>query len=371
MNGRNITLDITRGLVVATMVITHVLSVLGGGKNALNIIRDVGNIVAFTSFLFIFGMTLYKSVFAQEYNPALKQKQLFRIYRFLIIYYILAFFGVIFILQKEPDYTIIYKTIFFLYMPNLLEFMLPFIIYTLIALIIKKYLLPKPQLYYFKDNVWRILAIGITIFIIGNFLHNIFTDLTITSSSDIKRFIALLWGNGSIVRYPLFQYSPILCLGLCFGNLFFYKISYPNNMYKNKMLNKLINNIFLLILYVTVGIWIESNFVSFKYIYTIDRWPPSVLFLSLGLCYCFTCFWTSTRINIRYFNIALAYLGRKPIQILLFHLIILRILEIFKFPTTDNIILLGIYIIIFLVGYKFIEFFYQSFKNKLILSFYE
>lgn len=324
---RDKSIDILRSLAIIFMVASHVVWFLSNEQNAFWIfIRNFGDTICFVTFLFVFGISSYFSIFSKELTKETKTKLLKRIGFLLIAYYIIAYSGVLKELTQGFNLSLIFKVLVFYEVPGFTEFMLPFVFYSLIFY----FSLQSKALYNLvkRINLPFVLIASIVLYIIGNL---IFSFNNTYNNTPATHYISILSGGGGLLRFSLLHYSPSLLLGLYVGKL----IKELNEFSVNKKLFKYS----LIISVITVALWLSERFVDIEKINQFLRWPPSVLFILCGLSFSLITL-TVTRFKELKVYKYLSIVGTSSVSILVLHIVFLNLTKLFNFTKTDNFFVL-------------------------------
>jgi fucose 4-O-acetylase-like acetyltransferase len=337
MSQRDSSIDVLRGIVVFLMVSSHVVWLLSLRQNPYwDTVRSFGDAVCYITFLFVFGISSYFSLFAKEYSPFLKAKALNKIWKLLLAYYLIAFASVAKDLVTHFDKRIILEVLTFYKVPGFTEFLVPFLFYSIVLLLFKSRDVFTDNLFENKETPRFLLLFSASLFILGTLLAgsndvllpNIFTP-----------YITQLTGGGNLLRFSLLHYFGVPLLGVYFGYFIYHK--------KENLLRKKLGYSIVVTLVASFALIASARITPLRGINSLDRWPPSILFLLLGLLFSFVTLFVLRLRNpgfMRYF----AYIGNNAIYVLVIHILILRALEFFNFQKTDNTYSLAFWFLIIL-----------------------
>lgn len=343
---REVSLDVLRGLAVLSMVITHAIAFLYKGTDPfIANLGLVGGIISFTLFLFISGAAQYLSFVRysshEQETIARRRKQLlYRTVGMLIGYYVVA------TVASIPSYSFppnlgwvenIARTLFLSNVPEFAEFILAFVLFSLMALAFRRvyaFLLKFPPL---------LIAVGVALFILGQVLNPV--DLGPTATF-IK---SLLVGQGDWHRFPIFQYFIVYALGLIWGKFLFnhasLRIRLRINLYS-----------LLAVVIALVAVQVSYGYLGFTWLDPLFRWPPSVGFILAGLVavYGGTLLLNATgQLRILGFGqVMIHYFGSSAFNLFVFHTIVLFV---YKYISGDNrtdssILLLAMFILLMAIS---------------------
>jgi predicted deacetylase len=294
-------IDFAKAITVLLMFFTHAIAFMYAGKNpALTFIRNWGDIVTFVAFFFLSGASIYLSISRSE-GKYTWGKVLSRILTFLFSYYTLAIIanwqnftsGNINILEK------LVKIFVLIDIPYYTEFLIAFILFTILTKIFYKQLLAllkRPLL---------LLGLGITLYLVGEALFRL--NPIGGSASEIG---ALIYGNSQILRYPILQYALVYILGMLYGRV----ISDNYETWKEMKSELLVAAI--VIFAAGLDIALLGNNEAWR------RWPPSIAFMTTGLIWVMMLLLVGTvKINSkpniisRLFEIIVRFLGKNLLQL--------------------------------------------------------
>ena len=296
-----IAFDIVRGVAVILMIFAHTIAFFSDNSNLiLNLLRSFGDTFAFVIFLFVSGCVTYIS-FNQTSFAYIKSRRK-RILHILLIYYILAFVPYIkdglgsFINHLVP-------TLLFYDVPNFTEFLIPFIVFAFFCY--------KPQV------VRRLTKSPTTLIIIAilcQLISLIFYDLDMGILNPYK---AILIGSNGFYRFPIINYFPLFILSCLFAK------HYIVNPIKN-------TRIFI----ASMGLLLMLFVIFYKLSFV--RWPPNPPYLLLGAVFALMLISTYKFYNFK----LISFMGKNSILMVLFHLIIINLIDIFTYKTYNNMIVI-------------------------------
>ncbi len=329
--------DLIRILAVALMLLTHTISYLYIGESkVIWAIRDFGNTVCFSAFLFSSGAAAYLSYINQA------KINLRRPLKLLLFYYVFA--GLVSLPQilsnGTLDLNFILRALLFQEVPGYTEFIIPFIFFGAIIELCKGFLkkLTSKPVYIF--------SFAFVLFGLGEILWQIMPQ-----SGAIHLYGSLFYGSNidEFYRFPFLQYSTIFLLGLHFG-----KILKDNKGQKNPRKTMLIKAATSLLLFTAIFILsLLTELTDSKT--TFRRWPPSIGFLSMGMI------WISLQLFVLYSFHKLdtfankvtkktIFINKNLLPILLVHTLILTFYSLTSLPKSTNIIGLAMLFIFSLIA---------------------
>jgi uncharacterized membrane protein len=322
---RDLSIDALRGLVVFLMVGSHLVWFFGDIQNSFwDSFRNIADAVCYITFLFLFGISTYLLIFSKPLDQDRKKKIIYRILTLLFAYYIIAFVGIIKDLQGGFSLTPILETLFFINVPGFTEFMLTFVFYTFFAFIFKVLFFKNTSLNNISKKRLEInlITLGVVTFIVGNLIFS-FIDKD-PLSGYLNNYVGLFtYGNG-VHRFPLLQYTPIFLLGLYFGYLL---ASSQNNTEKQTRFNKAILFSLVVVSLISIAGFFIQNKADIRFITEYNRWPPSIFFIIVGLSFSFSFFYLFRKFKLTSTNLFVT-LGQEALGVLVFHLIIIKLLEL-------------------------------------------
>lgn len=264
---REKSLDILRGIAVMLMIAAHAFAYFHSGDNPiLGLVRTFGDMAAFIIFVFVAGATTYFAHLDFPYNN-IHEIKFVRIFRLLFDYYLVAYVSAIedFLklhINHWPEYFL--KILFFMELPDYSEFILTFVLFTLV-------------LYFIQWRLKSIIRSKLKLFIISLLTYTLgYLIYVNVKSFPLGYFTSLLAGFEGLYRFPLLQYFTVLITGIYVG-----KLIDKDYQYKHKRLILLwLTTIVLLIAFITT---LFPELSSFPYDAQFSRWPPSIGFLSIGM----------------------------------------------------------------------------------------
>lgn len=160
----------------------------------------------------------------------------------------------------------------FINVPSYSEFILPFVLYGLLILLF------RPLLKRVVQSLFYSSLLGLVLFFVGTYLHQNVVYL------PAGYYSSFLWGFSDWFRFPIFQYAPILLLGM---NWVASTRKLGGVLKITRTLLMLLFWLFLLVGF-NYGAYTPNaeTAVLLPGIY-LDRWPPSLQFLVVGLFFVF------------------------------------------------------------------------------------
>lgn len=312
-NKRFFVLDLLRGVAVFLMVLAHAVFFFHNSTDQFLLsLQKIGNTVCFTTFFLVSGTILYIAYLSHNDWTEKKNRLLKRILLLTSAYYILAFFVSINTILTTYGYErwgIILNILAFRNIPSFTEFIPPFIFYALLV-----YLFPL----FFRriaKSIALVVGFSVVFYFAGYFLY------TQNLPSFLTPWQSLLSGKEGYFRFPIYQYFPILALGLFWGNF----------LTMTRELEKKIDFSKVLIIF-SLGLSILSGVFYFYFFGTKNillRWPPSISFLSFGLLFASASSWffykTKQLKNFPTIRDFILVLGQNAFAIFFSHIFIMQI----------------------------------------------
>jgi len=314
-NHRLTTLDLIRGCAVLTMILAHVTAFFYSGNGYTSFFQTFGDTVSFTTFLFVSSVVLFYILNKNaKITKEFRKKYFSRIGKLLIGYYFIAIISTL----SEFSFPIgthwisnILKIIFFVNIPGYTEFIIPFLIFSILIFILKKFFNSI-----LKDK-YLLIIISLLLYIIGQFIYFKIGNLPY----EIKNYISIFTGAEGLYRFPILQYFPIFALGIFIGEYF----SDKNNLQNIKPFVKLI---LIMLFYLVLSLNINTFVFGIPMNEITRRWPPSIEFQILSLLFPLILLIFFTKINLNnHIEKILQFLGKRPFYYYLSHLAFLQILK--------------------------------------------
>lgn len=265
---RSARIDILRGLAVAGMIAAHALFFFHNKQNPFLLsVESFLNTTVFTVFIFVFGLALSKwtDQHAHEHTRTVFWSSAKRAGILYIVY--LAASSVAVLTASNPQnrtITDLIGAVSLLKPPNFTEY-IPFFIFTVLLLP-----LLRPLFRHTKTSVLMTFLIGAFSYLAGITLY----DMQIPGFlADIKALIA---GNPGTLRFPFFQYFPVVLWGL------WWQHDSDHVLSGNKRSSLHIILVVTAVSAALVGT-VMTRTIHLPVLDPAVRWPPSVTFLLTGL----------------------------------------------------------------------------------------
>lgn len=331
---RETTIDVLRGAAVVLMVASHATWFFAKDDIAFwHLARQLGDAVCFITFLFTFGVGQYFALFAKD-DPLVTKKSLLRTLNILIAYYIAAFVSLLPEIQKGNfNFDLVWKTLLFINVPGFTEYLIPFVVFSLIFILIKKFKL-FDQVLRLKNYLFVFYIIGTMLFVVGTGLAEFVNGLVLPDA--IKAYASIFFSHQDVyLRYPVLQYSIVPLLGIAVGKMIKEKDSII--VTKKAVISLFVGTS------LTLGLYLTSLFANFDWLNVYNRFPPSYLFILQNLSVMTLIFlfirWTT---DFPFWKPLQSY-GTHSLGIMVAHVVLLRIFEYFGLHKTDNFWLLLLY----------------------------
>lgn len=324
---REFELDFARGVAVVLMIFAHTVYFLHNGtNNTLQVLALFGNINAFTVFLFISAAVTYIRIIHTRYNLHLSIRSYIKRLSTLIFgYYTVAIISVFRNTDFESFFDsahVIGEIITFYRIPSFAEFLIPFIVYYAF--------LPfcMPFYRWVTKHLSRVILSACILFILGYILY------TIPFQSPFREYISIFSGAQDLLRFPVLQYFTVFIFGLFWGRL----LSENPNQKKQLESAVIFGSSFLILSVLSAA---AGYFFPLPVFVPINRWPPSVGFLSIGLATVFFLFVAASltqKIKQLHYGLKyIIYLGMDSYDIYIVHIILLFITSrVYNFSFTDS-----------------------------------
>ncbi len=267
-------LDLLRGIAVFLMVLAHSVYLFHDSSSPfLNLLQNFGNAVAFTTFLLVSGTVAYIAYLRPDISPNYFKKRTRNRFLFLLFtYYLVALFALgskILTTYGLARWKIILDVLSFRTVPSFVEYIPPFIVFTLFLIFFRKFLFSLAQ------QVPKAIFYSALIYFVGMMVYRIPVPEFLIPSK------ALFFGHENWYRFPIFQYFPIYILGLSFGH---WIKEIKNLGHKKEIVESL-----AIISIVGIGISLAiGNITDISFERLFLRWPPTLPFLLLGTAFTFT-----------------------------------------------------------------------------------
>lgn len=339
-------LDKIRGLAVLMMFLSHSIDFFYNGNSMqVELIRWFTATVAFTTFIYVSGASNYIAnlTHAGESNIWQRKKLhiLIKTGQLLFVYYFVAIF-LNFLEQgtfsTEKFLGNIGSILIFRLIPTYTEFLITFLILSLSLVLFGR------VFKFILKNSFVVILVGINAYIIGMLLHQL--DL----GADFNHYKSLFVGHGHGYQFPVFQYFPIYLFGMKFGQ----ELQNVTKKLKFSWVLQLLLICFLTLFFTITKTW--QPVIGEGYIF-LQRWPPSLSFLFIGvvfvqlliIIYKLT---NSLRSKGSEKTSLIEFIGKNPLDFYVLHILLLELYKSFIGTKTGNVILviLGFVSVTFIVS---------------------
>lgn len=297
---RDRSLDFLRGTAIFFMISTHAIGVFYNGNNPIiEWISWWGGTVCFTIFLFVFaavyGLKLHKGTLDTKH-------ELKRALLILGAYYFIALWVYVFGVWKfGPVDQSFWRDIRSIFQLEKLIYFTEFVI-AFVGYIVFIALLQRPLLILLKRPLLGIVA-GLGGYGISSFLYSLSWDHGLVGI--VKEHLV---GNGDIHSFPLLAYLPVVMLGLLWG---YWLRQEGFDRWRRAKQGGL----------VLLGIWVVLHSTGWI---PPDRFPPTLLFLSYGLAFCFIALAIFNLLEkIRWIERPLFFVGKHAFSFYFLHILIM------------------------------------------------
>lgn len=283
-------------------------------------------------FVFVAGATTYfayldtPNVYEHHVKPS-------RVVKLLQCYYLVAFISAIedflkLTLDQWP--MLAAKILLFIQLPDYSEFLLTFVLFTVIVAF------TQGELKFFADSKYKIIGPAIIAYLLGYLVYHH------VENYPLAYFTSLFAGHLDWYRFPVLQYMPVFLIGIYVG-----KLIDKDNFSPNR---RILLVIFALIAVVfAIASFYVPNLSSFPYLVEFGRWPPSLGFLSIGLATSLIFTWIlSSKIPLTNpVEATLSTMGKHALGYYMFHMILYELLDLVfpNFATSNSLILVLIVIL--------------------------
>ncbi len=320
---RELGLDILKGVAVITMVLAHSVAFLHNDSSQfLRLVRQFGDTVSFSVFMFASGASVYLAYLKHTVidDDDLFNRIINRVMLLLVGYYFVAVVSSVNSFPSDIEGIIdqLAKIALFIKVPGYTEFLIPFIVYTLLLIPFKK------VLRLIGNSVVTAIFVGLVFYFVG---------FVIFKYTDHFPYKALLVGEQGRYSFPLFQYFGVFLIGLSWGKWMIEQ--------KVKKERRLLSASMAFVLTIALLVLEISGFVGDLTDMEL-RWPPSLAFILLGLIFSyFMSSLTEVEIDstgrISFITSVLVKLGRSVFSIYIIHITLFQIYSLVHAPKNANL----------------------------------
>ncbi|KXK27075.1 MAG: Acyltransferase family protein [candidate division WS6 bacterium OLB20] len=273
---RDTGLDMARGIAVLLMLFAHSVVFFNFNQNPLlRIIGQFGDIVVFSTFLFISGAVSYVAYLSVS-ETTWKQKRgrlLARAGRLLLVYYLIGIIGSYKYWQGLPVTSlprILFEILTFTQVPSYSEFLIPFILYAVLFLFFRGLYRAA------AESTWMAVLVSVIAYSLGSIIHATVTQLP---AGFYTSFIA---GYSDWFRFPVLQYTPVLIAGM------YWSARTKSATAAGKAWLAFIWTamwVFIIIAFNFNAYTTSADTVVYEPGIYYYRWPPSIQFLIIGIAF--------------------------------------------------------------------------------------
>ncbi len=267
-SNRDLSLDYLRGIAVFLMILAHAIHFFHDGTNEiLRFWEGVGNTLCFTTFLFVSGAVTTLAYLKENVDWKKKSYDILKRTAYLLIgYYTIAFVASVPSFSASGWLLQIVKILSFTEVPGFTEFIIPFLFLSISTIFLHKFYKVISKRFSFA------VVAGILTFFIGSVLF------TIYAPEPYSFWKALFVGSEGVYRFPILQYFPIFALGLWWGNS-------VNKVRIEGVLNLKSSTLGIFAILIYALLIIITKLYQIPFLDPLNRWPPSVGFLSIGIAF--------------------------------------------------------------------------------------
>ena len=288
---RDLSIDVTKGILVFGMIFTHVIQFVSIKTGALLYIQDIGNLVTFSGFFFCFGFACYRSYFEKETTPW--QRIGITVLKCYIAFVISGIAFRALVSRKGSNFETLFDIMVLNDLPGWSEFLISFAVVLLLAAVL------KPAIVWLLDNPGAFIVVLVLLLATGFLPKDVKYDPR----------IGILIGGKGFAYFSIVQYFPLFLLGCWFAK-------------KNWQVE-----IWMLI----VGlIGVAGFFVLQQQEIKISRFPASTEWVLFSIAAVAVYFWLGrmvTQLKLPFLVPFFNYLGHNVLYFLLFSNIVLFALK--------------------------------------------
>lgn len=320
---RDLSVDVTRGVAVLLMIVSHSIFFRYGLNNSvLTTLLLFGNLYCYTTFLLTFGIGSYFWRYSSWGRTGI----------LLATYYAAGLASIWAYGQlSQWRYLLVWQ-----YYPPFTEYLPSFALFTFLITVFRSLIT--------RLSGWMIMTASLGLLIIGHL---------VTINSPLLR---PLFGTPLTFDFPVLQYSFVVALGICLARMIASK-----HDTKEYLLLATAYIFFVLDTLLSFSFRFTHAFdISIPWFNTEIRWPPSLLFIVRGLKWSlFTL--VATRMAMRAHPLVksllmpLIYIGQRALGYLVYHLLVLFAMKGLALPMFGEIWELSIFVLALLLSYSILE----------------
>lgn len=300
-------IDQLRGIAVLIMILSHSITFFAGTQiSYLHNSKLILNTFAFTTFLFVSGMSSYISI---KNRPLTKTKLLYRtslIYLGYLIISITTVLPKLFKVDFIETIQLLINILFLNYLPKFGEFLVAFIIFGVISFTFRR------QLLYISKSLSRVVITSSVSFLLALFLYSI----EVTYLPVIYK--AYLFGHNSLATFPPLFYLPVFLSGCYLAS------SITLNKIKNLPAN-LIQLAYKALTLLLLVIGVTAVYGNFELSLLNQRFPPSLIFIILTSTTPIFVYWLLEKVPFK--AKVLEFFSKNSLNMLISHIVVLYLYD--------------------------------------------
>lgn len=310
------------------MIIAHALFFFHDGTNsAFRFVEKFLNSTVFTIFVFVYGQSLSRWLdrYAHEHTKSIIKRSLNRAATLYLAYIAMS---VAALATSKEALSKLIPMLTLLAPPIFTEYMVLFVVLALFTPLL------RPLFRYTRMSFLLTFIIGAFFYTIGIILYEV------TVPEYLISIKALLAGGGGLLRFPVFFYLPVVLWGLWWQHDLDHNTQ--DKAHSTNHLYILITSVFI-----TVFGAIVIRFVTFPILNPAVRWPPSVVFLTMGISVVaiLSFIMTSVATLGSGGKRILAYFGRDALDLWVSHILLLFLYKYFVSVKIGNPVIVFVAVI--------------------------
>lgn len=351
---RDVSLDFLRGIAVFFMLLAHSVFFLYAGENSLlHLLKLVGDTFCFTVFLFVSGTVTYLAYLEKKGQWENSKGRLLR--RSLVIlagYYLVAIVAVVKDFHFPFSFRwlkILWPILSFQRIPGFTEFLIPLVFFRLLIFPLRKFYL------FILRSPYRVILFSLLIYLAGALVF------PLQVVSPLLSWKALLVGQVGWYTFPLLQYFPVFTLGLVWGRWISRKQDLEDKEKRAFQIGLVLS---LVVTFTLVGCTTMEATIPALF----SRWPPSPLFLILGLAVTFLLLALSFLLQDLKITSSLVrgvlFLGKQAFPVFIAHSLLLQLFKVLELPKLYNppLVFLG-FLVLLIISSLFAQFQFVIYSN--------
>jgi hypothetical protein len=330
---RDQSIDILRGWAIVLMIVSHTIFFRYGlGSGLLNTVLNFANTFCYITFLFTFGVGIYHSMIATQWDVARRVKIEKRILLLLLLYYVV---GTISLWSYYPltDWNIhllvseTWRIITFRYYASFTEYIPTFALFMIIFYTLRSRVGDTIRTWFSDKKISIVLFVTLLLHFGVNWLSHFLVVVPL--------YLRPLIGSTRTFDFPILHYLIVVVMGI-------WSASWGDKKDDTTRSKTIMIGYTLLVVSLMIkGSFNYNNILGWipAWINTPLRWPPSLSFIVSGLASTYL-FWIVSQLMTRIplFDLLakfLVYMGRRGMGFLLYHLLLLFIAKIMQVPLFD------------------------------------